>query len=305
MASDMTAQWKIAAMRYEMKRVVLRALTLMLMGLIFSVASGGCATGGQEGSEPSNVLACRLSNYGEYQDAAWEHLPSIGIKYVFINIPEPQRVEDTMERLAEHGLTVVVMRGHADLSKPACVDELGVQLAICEKMGVKYMFLSAKRQGADKQVVYERLRRAGEVAKKHGVTIALETHPDLGTNGDVHLETMRQVNHPNVRVNFDTGNIHYYNRNKDACMELKKIIEYVATVELKDHNGQFETWNFPPLGKGIVDLAGVVKILKEHGFCGPMTMEIEGVRGVERNEDQIKKEIADSAEYIRSLGGFN
>lgn len=52
-------------------------------------------------------------------------------------------------------------------------------------MGVRYMFLSPKHTGVDKETAYERLRRLGEIAKGYGVIITLETHPDLGTNGDV------------------------------------------------------------------------------------------------------------------------
>lgn len=291
-------------MRYSAQRGV--ALMIVLMSLV--AACGNRPEEGinreAKGTEPGNVLACRLANYGKFQHAAWAHLSSIGIKYVFMNVPTPGRLEATKKRLAEHGLTAVVLRGDADLSKASGVDELAVQLETCEKMGVKYMFLSPKRHGADKQVIYERLRQAGDIAKKHGVTIALETHPDLGTNGDVHLETMKQINHPNVRVNFDTANIHYYNKNTDAPTELRKIIDYVATVEVKDHNGEYKKWNFPALGKGVVDIPGVLRILKEHGYTGPITMEIEGIEGTERNEAEIKKDIADSAAYVRSLAKF-
>ena len=31
----------------------------------------------------------------------------------------------------------------------------------------------------------------------------------------------------------------------------------LATVEIKDHNGQLKVWNFPPLGRGKVDICGV------------------------------------------------
>ena len=127
----------------------------------------------------------------------------------------------------------------------------------------------------------------------------------MGTNGDVHLETMKQIDHPNIRVNFDAANITYYNKNTDACTELKKIIDYVATVELKDHNGEYETWNFPTLGTGVVDIPGVLKILKEHNYAGPITMEVEGIKGVEWDEATTKKAIADSAAYLRSLGKFD
>ena len=291
-------------MRYLVRHRVFLTLALVSLAGAFSTTSGGCVGGGAKGTEPTNVLACRLASYGKFQNAAWAHLPSIGIKHVLIDVPPPQNIQATKKRLAEHGLTVVMMRGQTDLSEPSCVDELAVQLKTCQKMGVRYMFLSPRHQGIDKQVVYKRLRLAGDIARKHGVTIALETHPDLGTNGDVHLKTMKQINHPNVRVNFDTGNIHYYNKNTDAPTELKKIIDYVATVELKDHNGRYQIWNFPALGKGVVDIPGVLRILKKHSYAGPLIMEIEGVRGIERDQTEIKKDIADSAAYVRSLGRF-
>ncbi len=249
--------------------VALVTVTMLLITFCFSTASSG--------AELVNSLSCRLANYGQFQDAAWTHLPAIGFKYVFMDVPSPDQVETTKSKLARHGLTAVVLRGNTDLSKSSSVNELAVQLETCEKMGVKYMFLSPKHPGVPKTTAYKRLRRAGDIARKHGVTISLETHPDLGTNGDTHLETMKQINHPNVRINFDTGNITYYNKNKDAPTELKKVIDYVATVELKEHNGQQGTWNFPTFGNGVVNFASVLRILEEHNYRGPITIEIEGI----------------------------
>lgn len=290
--------------------VVLRGLAANWAVMAMLLPMSGCATtAGQNGAdvsrvEPVNPLVCRLASYGKYQDVAWAHLPSIGVHYVFMNVPSPDQVEVTKKRLAEHGLTPMVLRGETDLSQPASVGELAVQLETCHKLGVRYMFLSPKRHGADKETVCRRLREAGEIARRQGVTIALETHPDLGTNGDVHVETTKRINHPNIRVNFDTGNITYYNKGADALAELRKCIDYVATVELKDHGGGLEEWNFPTLGKGVVDLAGVVRMLKRHGYAGPITLEIEGVKGVEMTEAETKKMIEDSVAYVRSMGRF-
>ena len=266
--------------------------------------SPGGRNDGSRGTEPPNVLACRLANYQEFEEVAWTHLPSVGIRHVFMNVPPPDQVEATRKRLAEHGLTAVVLRGDADLSLPTGVDRLAEQLATCEKLGVRFLFLSVKRRDVNKEVIYERLRQGGDLARKHGVTIALETHPDLGTNGDVQLETMKQVHHSNVRVNFDTGNIHYYNRGTDAPTELRKIMDYVATVEVKDHNGEFETWSFPALGRGVVDFPAVLAILREHHYAGPVTLEIEGIKGIRRSQQEIEKDIADSVAYLRSLAEF-
>ena len=251
---------------------------------------------------PKNMVAIRLASYYDAEPEALPHAASCGFKYVFMNIIAPEAVEETKERLAKHGLKVAVFRGDTDLGRPGSVDELAEQLATCQKMGVHYMFLSPKHTGVSKEVAFERLKKIGDVAKKCDVVIGLETHPDLGTNGDVHVETMKAVNHPNIRVNFDCANITYYNKGTDAVTELKKCIDYVGTFEIKDHNGEFETWNFPVLGTGVVDIPGVVKLLREHDYTGPITLEIEGVKGVKRSADEIKKEIAASADYVRSLG---
>ena len=250
-------------------------------------------------------LACRISSYGKYDAVAWTHMPSIGLHYAFLPVPALDQVDAIMKKLSDSKLKPLVIRGNTDLSKESCVEELARQAEICGRvMDVRYMFLSAKCNGAEKSVVYDRLRRAGEAAKQHNVTIALETHPELCTNGDVQLETMKAINHPNVRINFDTGNITFYNKNTTAAAELKKIIDYVATVEIKDHNAEFESWNFPTLGTGKVDFSAIFGILKEHKYRGPVTIEFEGVKGVELTEEQTKKAIADSVAYVKSIAAF-
>mgnify|MGYP006291384025 CR=1 FL=1 len=249
-------------------------------------------------------LAVRIHSYGDYQDAGYAYLEEIGVKYIFIAAPMPDEVETTMARLREHNLTPLVVRGDAALSEESFAQDLAPQLAAAEEMGVKYKFVSAKRGESSKETAYERLRAAGDIAKEHGVTITLETHPDLGTNGAVQVETMRAVNHPNIRVNFDTANVTYYNHDTSAVDELKKSIGYVHTVEFKDHSGGFETWDFPVVGQGIVDFPTIVEMLRRKAYQGPVTIEFEGTKGVELNEAETKQAIADSVAYVRTLSDF-
>jgi inosose dehydratase len=209
-----------------------------------------------------------------------------------------------MKKLEKHGLKALVIRGDTDFSKDSCVEQLAGQLAICEKMGVHHMFLSVKCNGAPVEAVCERLRKAGDEAKKCGVTLAFETHPELGTNGDVQMKTMAAVNHPNVRVNFDTANITYYNKGADAVTELKKVLNLLGTFELKDHNLELESWTFPALGKGKVDFPTILQMLRDQKYTGPITIEFEGTKGVELTEEQTKQAIADSVSYLRTLATF-
>ena len=273
-----------------------------LMALAMLVCCGTACP--QPSADAPWKLAVRVMSYGKFQESAYAHMRSIGLKYVFIAAPMPADVDKTMAELKTYGLTPLVCRGNADLSKDTFVSELTPQLEACAKMGVNYCFLSAKRGETPLETAYARLRAAGDVAKAHGVTITLETHPDMGTNGDIQVATMKAIDHPNIKVNFDTGNITYYNHDTTALAELKKSIEYVRTVEFKDHSAEFETWNFPVLGTGKVDFPEIVKLLRAHHYAGPVTIEFEGVKGVELTEEQLKQAIADSVAYVRSLGGF-
>lgn len=272
---------------------------LFLTLLVSSKTSMAVETGGLA----DNPIACRLASYGKFQDAAWNHLPSIGVKYLFMNVPKASEVDATLQKLTEHHLTALVMRGNTNLSEATCVEELSGQLEVCQRMGVKFMFLSPKRHGAPKDVIYGRLRQVGDIAKQCGVIVTLETHPDLGTNGEIHRETMRAIDHPNIRVNYDTANITYYNKGTDACTELKVIVDWVGTVELKDHNLEFETWNFPVLGEGKVNFPCILDVLAQKGYRGPITLEFEGIEGTELNQEETLAAIETSVEYARKILG--
>ncbi len=250
----------------------------------------------------SHLIACRIYSYGKFIDKAWTHLPSIGIRHIEINIPEPDEVDALKTKLADHGLTASTLAGRFDIQQPSCVDDFQWQLAACNTLGTKFCFLSVKADTLDLRLAYERLQALGDAAAQAGVMIVMETHPDLITNGDVARQTMRGVNHPNIRVNFDTANVYYYNHNVDAVGELAKVIDDTAAVHLKDTNGGFKAAHFPALGQGVVDFPAVFQLLDRHGFDGPCTMELEGIAGVEFNESQRLAYVADSVEYLRRIG---
>lgn len=252
----------------------------------------------------ANLIACRLLTYGKYQHRAWTHLPEIGIRNVELPIPPVEKRAEVRRKLADHGLQATSLQSLCDVTQPEAVDVMRPQLEACVEFGARYCFLSAKAKDADLSVVYGRLRSIGDAARDLGVTVVLETHPDLVTNGDVGCRTMQAVDHPNVRVNFDTANVYFYNRNVTAVGELAKLIEYVAAVHLKDSTGIFEEWVFPTLGTGVVDFPEVFRMLSARRFAGPCTMELEGTKGVDLDEAGQLKYIADSAAYLKGIGAL-
>ncbi|HOA72135.1 MAG TPA: sugar phosphate isomerase/epimerase family protein [Phycisphaerae bacterium] len=250
----------------------------------------------------NHLIACRIASYGKFQERAWSHLPTVGIRYVEMPAPAPNEIQDARRRLADHGLQASSLQGKCQIGKPDAADDLRTQIYACSELGARFLFLSVKKGDTPEKDVWERMREIGDLARAENVTIVMETHPDLVTNGDVGRRTMEAINHPNVRINYDTANVYYYNEGIDSVAELTKLIDYVAAVHLKETNGGFKTWHFPALGQGIVNFPEIFRLLDARGFAGPYTMEIEGIEGVEWDEVAQLRAIEDSVSYLRRIG---
>ena len=248
------------------------------------------------------IIACRLATYGKYQERAWTHLPEIGIHHVEIKVPSPDAVGATLERLRAHELKASSCQGACDIADEGVVDSMAPQLDACAALGSSILFLSVHAGETDRALVWERLRAIGDQAETRAVTAVLETHPDLAVNGDVARRTMEAVDHPNIKINFDTANVYYYNHDVTAHGELAKVISYVAAIHLKDTTGGFKTWDFPALGQGVVDFPRVFQVLRDAGFDGPCAMELEGTKDLVRDEAATLEYVADSVAYLRKIG---
>lgn len=250
------------------------------------------------------TIACRPSSYGDFEPIAFEHLASLGVRNVEIYVPAADKLEATRDALRSHGLAATTMHGEIDLSRRDVGRMIADQMPAFAALGTHIMFLCIKSDGIPLDTIYGRLRDAGDAAASAAVTIALETHPDLITNAETTLRTMKGVNHPNVRVNFDTANIYFYNRDIDGVAELRTIAPWVAAVHLKETDGGYRHWHFPALGRGIVNFRETFDVLDAAGFDGPCTLEVEGIEGETATERLVCSRIAESVGYLRGLGRF-
>ena len=249
-----------------------------------------------------NIIACNLGSYRQFGANAYTHLAEIGLTNVEIGVPADDAVDKLQSDLKAHGLTATSLLGRCDVQSETVVTDFQRTLNIANQMDVQVIFVSVHAGETDKSVVYERLRAIGENAEPLDVRVCLETHPDMAHNGDIALETMKGVNHPNIRINFDTGNVYYYNHDVNAVTEVEKIIDYVGAVHLKDTNGGYRTWHFPTLGEGVVDYKAVFQTLNDAGFYGPFTMELEGIEGENLDEAGVQARVADSLQHLKDIG---
>ena len=249
-----------------------------------------------------HLIACNLGSYRQFRETAYTHLARIGLTHVEIPCPDPRDVDAVRRQLDDHGLVASSLIVPCQMDADDVVLRFAKALDTVAEMGVRYVFTSTRTGEIDREFVYGRLQNIGDAAAERGVVVALETHPDLATNGDVALETMQGVSHPNVRINFDTANVYYYNRGVNATEELRKTIDSVASVHLKDTDGGYESWHFPALGEGVVDFPAIFQMLDAREFEGPYTLELEGIRGEEITREGVEKRVEASLAYLRRCG---
>jgi inosose dehydratase len=221
---------------------------------------------------------------------------------VEIGVPSAESVDVLQSELEAHGLTATSLLGRCDVESETVVSDFQTTLNIASQMGVKIIFVSVHAGDTNRNVVYDRLRAIGENAAPADIKVCLETHPDMAHNGDIALETMKAVNHPNICVNFDTGNVYYYNHNVTAVSEVEKVIGHVSAVHLKDTDGGYRTWHFPTLGEGVVDFKAVFQTLNDAGYYGPFTMELEGIEGENLDEAGVQARVAGSLQHLKDIG---
>lgn len=270
-----------------------------------ATAPDGTGTGAAARPVPAFFLSCRPGSFGTAAPQAFEHLAAWGVRHVEIPLPAPEHAERVHGELARHGLSAGSVQIPIDLSDPDIQTTVatGARRAK-DEFGARYLFTSAHAGKRPLPDCYAALRRAGDGAAQHGCTLILETHPDLGTNGHVAAQTMAAVNHPHVRVNWDPANVCFYNENCDGRAEFDLAVPYLGGVHLKDTGGGFHAWDFGALGSGVIDFAYILGRLREIGFAGPCTIEIEGVKGEQLTPEQHVARVRQSIDHLRGLGYF-
>jgi sugar phosphate isomerase/epimerase len=79
------------------------------------------------------------------------------------------------------------------------------------------------------------------------------------------------------------------------------VLPFVAAIHLKDSKGLYESFDFPPVGQGIVDFPEVFQLLDGAGFEGPTTLEIEFLRHPDP-EGAFARTLRESVAYLKSIG---
>jgi sugar phosphate isomerase/epimerase len=147
-------------------------------------------------------------------------------------------------------------------------------------------FVPEDRSHPDYTGVRDVVRRVCDRAAKNGQTFALETGQEPAA---ILLEFLRDVDRPNLGINFDPANLILYGTG-DPIEALGTLAPHVLSVHCKD--GDWPPKGVPgalgkerPLGEGAVGIDRFVRALEQAGFAGTLNVERETENQSQRLSD--------------------
>lgn len=161
-------------------------------------------------------------------------------------------------------------------------------LAFLERCGTRIMNLQAgpRPEGGTTEVELasdaDRALQIGQLARQHGVTVCL--HPHFGTNVERADELAYMMTHLDpalVSLTIDTA--HTVLGGMDPIETVTQYADRIRYMHMKDIlpsvDPDLPWWSgFRELGRGTVDLIGVVEVLKGTGFEGVLCVELDRPR---------------------------
>ena len=262
----------------------------------------------------ANPLAGHTNSYHTYgfdealagiAEAGYRHVELSAVpgwtEHVDLDTDEPHEVR---RRLAEHGLEAVSLSGHSDLTTREGLEHGIKAVEWAGRYGLPVVNTAVGGHASQEESEQAFLANVGELAdaaEDAGIVVALEIHGDIMASSDVTLPLIEKIGRDSVKVNYDTANVVYYSGDT-AVEDIPKVADRLVHVHLKESKGGKGVWNFGTIGEGDVDFAEVLRLLREAGYDGPYSVEIEFTGEPWPPLADVTEAMRRSREHLVSLG---
>lgn len=150
---------------------------------------------------------------------------------------------------------------------------------------------------------YDEFKENLPLLEELGLTLSLENHCDAYADEVIWL--IKQLNHPNVGACVDTMNAMNVLEGPEACVE--KMAPYANCVHFCDIKVIVEPHGMRtvsvPLGQGDIDMARILRTLREKAPLDRINIEVEYQVGEDTIEAEREKELKsclESIDYVRN-----
>lgn len=262
------------------------------------------------------------SYHGFSVEQALEGISAAGFKHVEIAAvkgwTEHVMPDDPQERIAQIkrlcsdlNLNILSLAGHCNLMIEERLEDFRENIRLAKKLGCKYIVTSTgeahigKDEVFAEDVIVRNIKTFIPLLEELDLVMVLEIHGEYGKCGEELMQICKKVGSARCRVNYDTANVVLYS-GLYPQEEIKTCADYVAYVHLKDKDGRPDEWNFPPVGKGKLNLNETMDYLNSRGYEGPYIVEIEYTQDFcmrEKNKpgdiDIANRGVKDSFDYLK------
>jgi len=100
--------------------------------------------------------------------------------------------------------------------------------------GINQVLTFGHTSGGNRSLWIERFKQLGPIARDHNVVLVVKQHGGTTGTGEACAEIIREVNDPNVWVNYDAGNVMDY-LDVDPLPDIRKCVSEIRSFCIKDH----------------------------------------------------------------------
>lgn len=190
-----------------------------------------------------------------------------------------QELVPEIKRLSHaYGLELLAME---QPSRDPAVMEAAMQAAV--EIGIPIINCGPGGKADDEEEwvqVIDSLGSLSRMAEKYGVTLCVKAHVRASIyNTPTTLRAMKEIDSPAFGIDMDPS--HIYRGGENPVEAIRAVIARVRHVHIRDCKGRQNNPGEPHMqanGRGDIDLVGYIRVLHEHGYAGPLDLEIIGTK---------------------------
>jgi sugar phosphate isomerase/epimerase len=133
---------------------------------------------------------------------------------------------------------------------------------------------------ASLQQSIDSLGALAEMAEKYGVTLCVKAHVGASIyNTPTTLKVMEAITSPAFGIDMDPS--HIYRANEDPVAAITAVLPRVKHLHIRDCKGRQQGPGNPEdqaNGRGDIDLVAFIRTLHQHGYAGPLNLEVIGAK---------------------------
>jgi sugar phosphate isomerase/epimerase len=271
-------------------------------------------------------IACLTLPYHAYPfERALEGIARAGYRYAAFGTPHmkapvpDEDSKDEVKRLQalfrEYGLEPVVLFAHSQFHPDLPIEravrmlEMASELRIPEVNTLSFWGyhkfpdepLSKEEYDALNERFIARYRELADTAARLGVTITIKPHTGNSATAPILLDTLNRIGSPFVKACYDPGNVGYYeglDPETDFPAVVKETVSFIAKEQGKRGRASYD---FSVPGEGDYDFLGMFKLMRAHGFDGPVIVEKLDRDGQPLEADEIDRRALRARQNLERL----